>query len=228
MSSSAGAVRPPWGWIIVAHVLGGAAIGALDAARLHAPNLAFAVVPVFAATGLVAALVIGASERAAVGRAWWLAAAIRALPALLVLVPVGATLFDGAFAQTLPLAKQAPVLVPLAGWLGCAVAIAIGRRLVRDGDLMARSIAIMAVAGVLGALVWGERHVLRTGYANAHAGVTIALIVLAGIAIRVARRGNVPALVAATLAGIVLGTTVAASVYGLRGATDRRLLAEAG
>ncbi|MEO6773160.1 MAG: sulfatase-like hydrolase/transferase [Kofleriaceae bacterium] len=228
MLSSAGGARPPWAWIVVAHVLGGCAIGALDAARLHALGLALAVVPVFAATGLFAALVIGASERAAAGRAWWLAAAIRALPALLVLVPVGATLFDGAFAQTLPLAKQAPVLVPLAGWLGCAAAIAIGGRLVRDGDRMARSIAIMAVAGVIGALVWVERHALGAGYANAHAGITIALIVLAGIAIRVARPGNAPALVAATLAGIVVATAIAASAYGLRRATDRRLLAEAG
>jgi len=228
MSSSAGAVRPPWAWIIVAHVLGAAAIGGLDAARLHASNLALAVVPVFAATGLFAALIIGASERAAAGRSWWFAAAIRALPALLVLVPVGATLFDGAFAQTLPLAKQAPLVVPLAGWFGCAVAIAIGRRVVRDGDLMARSIAIVAIAGALGALVWVERDVLGTGYANAHAGITIALIVLAGIAIRVARRGNAPMVVAATLAGIVVGTAFASSVYGLRSATDRRLLAEAG
>jgi hypothetical protein len=228
MLSSAGGARPPWAWIVVAHVLGGAAIGALDAARLHAVGVALAVVPVFAATGLLAALLIGATERAAAGRAWWVAAPIRALPALIVLVPVGATLFNGAFAQTLPLAKQAPLLVPLAGWLGTAIAIAIGRRVLRDGDMMARSIAIMAVAGVLGALVWVERHVLRTGYANAHAGITLALIVLAGIAIRVARRGNAPAVIAALLAGIVIGTAVAASAYGLHGTTDRRLLAEAG
>ena len=228
MLSSAGGARPPWAWIVVAHVLGGAAIGALDAARLHSVGIALAVVPVFAATGLLAALLIGATESAAARRAWWVAAPIRALPALVVLVPVGATLFNGAFAQTLPLAKQAPILVPLAGWLGTAVAIAIGRRVLRDGDMMARSIAIMAVAGVLGALVWVERHVLRTGYANAHAGITLALIVLAGIAIRVARRGNVPTVIAATLAGIVIGTAIAASAYGLRAAPDRRVLAEGG
>ncbi|MEP6864635.1 MAG: sulfatase-like hydrolase/transferase [Deltaproteobacteria bacterium] len=228
MLSSAGGARPPWAWIVVAHVLGGAAIGALDAARLHAVGVALAVVPVFAATGLLAAVLIGATERVATGRAWWVAAAIRALPALVVLVPVGATLFDGAFAQTLPLAKQAPILVPLAGWLGTAIAIAIGRRVLRDGDRMARSIAIMAVAGLIGALVWVERHVLRTGYANAHAGITLALIVLAGIAIRVARPGNAPRLLAALLAGIVIGTAVAASAYGLTAATDRRVLAEAG
>src|SRR5512141_3033729 len=136
MLSSAGGARPPWAWIVVAHVLGAAAIGALDAARLHSIGLALAVIPVFAATGLVAALLVGGTEGIAAGRSWWIAAAIRALPALIVLVPVGATLFNGAFAQTLPLAKQAPLLVPFVGWLGCAIAIAIGRRLLRDGDLM--------------------------------------------------------------------------------------------
>jgi len=228
MSSYARVARPPWAWIVVAHVLGGAAIGALDAARLHSAGLALAVVPVFAATGLFAALVIGVTERIAGDRPWWLAALIRALPALIVLVPVGATLFDGAFAQTLPLAKQAPLVVPLVGWLGCAAAIAIGRRVLRDADLMARAIAVMAAASALGALVWVERNVLRTGYPNAHAGITIALIVLAGIGIRVARSDAMPRAIAAILAGIVLGTAVAASVYGLRGPFERRLLAEAG
>src|SRR3569832_823914 len=228
MSSFARGARPPWAWIVVAHVLGAAASGALDAARLHSVGLALAIVPVLATTGLVAALLIGGTERLAADRPWWLAAVLRVLFVLVVLVPVGVMLFDGAFVQTLPLAKQAPLLVPLAGWIGCAIAIAICRRILRDGDLMARSIAIMAAAGALGGLVWVERNVLRTGYANAHAGITLSLIVLAGIALRVARPPTMPRAIAAALAGIVLGTTVAASLYGLRGAGDRRLLAEAG
>jgi arylsulfatase A-like enzyme len=203
-------------------------IGAFDAARLHSASLALAVVPIFAATGLVAALVIGASERIALRRGWFGAAILRAAPTLLVTIPVGAKLFDGAFAQTLPLAKQAPLLVPVGLWLATAIAIAVGRRVLRDGDLMLRSVALLAVAGVVGALVWAERHVLKTGYANAHAGITIALIVLAGIAVRIARRRGASAMLAALLAGVVVGTTIAACGYGLRAATDRQLLAALG
>ena len=218
----------PFAWIVISHFVGGAAIGALDATRLHSTSLALAVVPIFAATGLCAAVVIGASERISAGRSWFVAALLRAAPSLIVTIPVGAKLFDGAFAQTLPLAKQAPLLVPLALWLVSAIAIAIGRLVVRDGDLMLRSTAILAVAGVIGGLVWVERHVLKTGYATAHAGITIALIVLAGIAIRIARRRNAATILAALLAGIVIGTTVAACGYGLRGDADRQLLAALG
>ena len=218
----------PLAWLVIAHMVGGAAIGALDAARLHSTSLALAVVPIFAATGLVAACAIGLGERLARHRNWVLAAILRAIPTLIVTIPVAAKLFDGAFAQTLPLAKQAPLLVPLGLWLMSALAIALGQRILRDGDLMLRSTAILGVASVIGGLVWAERNVLKTGYANAHAGITIAVIVLAGVAMRIARRSNVSKLLAALLAGIVIGTAVAASGYGLRGDSDRRLLAALG
>ncbi len=227
-SVTSGASQVPLAWICLAHMIGGAAIGTLDAARLRAVGIGLAVVPVFAATGLLAALAIGLFERLARGRHWALAAILRAAPSLAISIPLGATLFDGAFAQTLPLAKQAPLLVPLALWLLTAVAIAIGRAILKPGDLMVRSIAICGVAIALGGLVWVERNILKTGYATAHMGITVSVIVLAGIAIRVARRANVPAVVAAMAAGIVLGTTVAACLYGLHSADDRRLLAEGG
>ncbi len=218
----------PFAWICIAHTLGGAAIGALEAARLHSVGLALAVIPVVAATGLCIAVVLGVVERIALDRHWALAALVRAAPSLIITIPVGATLFDGAFAQTLPLARHAPLLLPLALWLLSAVAILVGRAILAPGDLMVRSIGIVMVGGALGGLVWAERHVLKAGYPTAHVGITLAVIVLAGIAIRIARRGSAPALIAATLAGIVLGTTVAACLYGLRSADDRRLLAEGG
>ncbi|CAN5709484.1 hypothetical protein BH11MYX1_BH11MYX1_42910 [soil metagenome] len=224
----------PFAWICIAQTLGGGAIGALDASRLHSIGLALAVVPVFAATGLLAAIVIGTFERVALGRNPALGARVRAAPSLVVTIPVGARLFDGAFAQTLPLARYAPVLVPLALWLLSAVAILFCRAILRPGDLMARSIAIMLAAGALGSLVWVERHVLGTGYPSAHMGIAIAVIVLAGIAIRIARRdrdapvGTGAALVGATIAGRVLGTSIAACLYGLRSAEDRRVLTDGG
>lgn len=209
-------------WLVTAHVVGGAAIGAFDAARLHDSSLALSVVPIFGATGLLAALIIALFERLS------RFSIVRVLPSLIVTIPVGARLFDGAFAQTLPLAKYAPLLVPAGLLVLAAVALALGRRILRSGDIMIRSTMVLVVAGVIGGLVWVERHVLRTGYPNAHAGITIALIVLAGIAVRIARRRNVPRTLAALLAGITIGTAVAACGYGLAGTVQRRLLAEAG
>jgi hypothetical protein len=220
--------RPPIAWIVVAHVIGGLVIGGLDAARLRSAAIALAVVPVFAATGLVAGVAIGVLERAVAGARWWLAALVVAVPTLIVTVPVSASLFDGAYAQTLPLAKQAPFLIPPVLWLLAACAIALGRRVLRSGDLVVRAIAVLVLAGAVGGVVWAERNVLGTGYATAHEGATIALIVLVGIAARITRRATVPALLAATLAGIVLGTATAGAIYGLHNTDDRRVLANYG
>ena len=54
VKAGSGAPMPPLAWIVVAHVLGAAAIGGLDAARVGSASVALAVVPIFAATGLVA------------------------------------------------------------------------------------------------------------------------------------------------------------------------------
>jgi arylsulfatase A-like enzyme len=113
-------------------------------------------------------------------------------------------------------------------WLATAVAVAIGRRLLRDGDLIARAIGILAVAGAVGGVVWVERNVLKTGYPTAHIGATLAVVVLVGIAVRISRRSNVPALATATFSGIVIGTAIAAALYGLRSPFDRQLLATFG
>ena len=226
--SGAGPRVPSAAWTIAAHAAGALAIGALEAARLRSPTVALAILPVFAATGLLVGASVALVERIAATRRWWLASAIVALPALAVAIPVGATLFDGAYAQTLPLARAAPVLVPLAGWLATAGAIALGRYVLHDGDLVSRAIAIMALAGALGGVVWVARHVLGSGYPDAHAGATIAVIALAGVAVRVARRGALPPLAGAAVIGIVLGTAAAAAIYGLASPRDRQLVATYG
>lgn len=215
-------------WTIVAHVGGATAIGVLESARLGAGSLALVLIPLFAATGLAAGAISSVAERAAARRAWWLAALIVAAPSLLVAAPVAATLFEGAYAQTLPLASLLPVVVPLVVWVGVAAAIAGGRRLLRDGDLISRAIAILGGAGASGAIIWAERHVLGSGYPAAHAGGTLAVIVLAGVIVRVAARPRVSPYVAATVAAIALGTAAAATVDGLRATADRRLLAVRG
>ena len=45
-------------WIIVAHVTGAALLGAMDSARLASSRLAFVLVPIFAASGLIVGAVI--------------------------------------------------------------------------------------------------------------------------------------------------------------------------
>lgn len=114
-----------------------------------------------------------------------IAAAIRASICLPVLIPVAAHLFDGAFAQTLPGARFAPVLVPLFGWLGLTLAFWPGQRLlqypraesvgiapVRAAALPGfirrrRVIAGLALAGALG-LEWINRNVQRSEYPDLH------------------------------------------------------------
>ncbi|CAN5702783.1 hypothetical protein BH11MYX3_BH11MYX3_48260 [soil metagenome] len=220
--------RAPTAWILLAHVLGAALIGGLEAGKLGSGALAMVLVPMFAFTGLIAGLAIAASERIATGRAWWIAALIRAAPSLVILVPVASTLFDGAYAQTLPMAKAFPIVVPLLGWPMIALAIAGGSRLLVARDLTTRAIAVLGLAGVIGAVVWIERHLLGTGYPGAHVGATLALLVIAGCAVRVLATPRVSPYLAAAIAAGAIGTAAAATLDGLHDANQRRVLATYG
>src|SRR5688572_1433285 len=121
MSSEMFARARSYAWIVLAHAIGGIVIGCFEAIRLGNTPLGFALVPIFAATGLATGAILAALERALAGRREWLVAIGVAAPSLLVTLPVGATLFRGAYAQTLPLASVLPYVVPLFGWLGIAV-----------------------------------------------------------------------------------------------------------
>src|SRR5687767_5142678 len=94
------AVAPAYAWIVMAHALGGALIGALEAMRLGNLRIGLAIVPMFAATGLLAGIACALVERLVVKRAAWIAVLAIAAPTLAVTIPVCATLFDGAYAQT--------------------------------------------------------------------------------------------------------------------------------
>ncbi len=59
---------------------------------------------------------------------------------------------------------------------------------------------------------------------RAHAGATVAAIVLAGICVRIGYRGALHRLVAAAVVGVVLGSTLGAVLYGLREPADRARL----
>jgi len=219
--------RSSYAWIMVAHALGAVLLGSIEVSRLGGLRLAFVLVPLFAVTGLVAGGVISAVERLAEPRPAWLGALVIAAPSLAVTIPVCATLFDGARAQSLPLASALPYLTPLVVWLVSAVAVAIGRRLA-DGDLMLRSIAILAVGGAIGAIIWGERHLLGSGYRDAHIGATLAVLVLAGAVVRLARHARLSVRAGAAIVGVVAGCGVAAITDGLEVEHDRRMVATFG
>ncbi len=221
------APRSSYAWIITAHALAGAAIGGLEGARLGPPLLVLALVPLFALTGLVAGAVIAIAERSVEDRRPLVAAAAIAAPSLIVTVPVAATLFRGAYAQTLPLAPLLPYLAPVAGWLAIAALVWGGRRLA-DGDLTMRAIAIVGTAGALGGVVWVERHVLGSGYADAQSAAAVAVIVLVGVVLRLALRLSFGAYVAAAIASLVLGTALASLTEGLDDPTARQVLADRG
>jgi arylsulfatase A-like enzyme len=119
--------------------------------------------------------------------------------------------------------------LPLALWLGSAVAIAIGRRVLgASEDLTTRAIVVLALAGALGGIIWVERHVLKTGYPGAHVGATMVVLVLAGIAIRVTRRGGLPAVVGPMVAVAAIAGAASSALGGLGDPDDRRVLAQFG
>ncbi len=219
---------PSLAWIVLAHTIGGLAIGALEAARLGGASLAMVLVPLFAAAGVIAGAIVAGITRIVRDRGPWLTAFTLASPSLVVMVPVARTLFQGAFAQTLPMAAALPYLLPLVVWLGVALVIAGGRWLLRASDLTTRSLAILGCAGALGGIVWAERHVLKSGYPDAHVAATLAVIVLAGCTLRVAWRGRVSPYLAAVIAALSLGTALASTVDGLSSPRDREVLVIAG
>ncbi len=225
---SLGSPRSSFAWTLVAHTAGAALIGGMESARLGSGALAAVLVPLFAVTGLLAALLVGGAERISRGRAWWGVSLVVASPSLVISGPVSATLFSGAFAQTLPLAGVLPFVVPVVILVGVAAAIALGRRVLRTGDRTSRAIVILASAGAIGALVWVERNLLKSGYPDAHVGATLAVIVLAGVAVRVGRTGGISPYIAAAVAAVTLGTGIGAIHDGLAGTRERKVLATRG
>lgn len=233
--------RPAPAWIVAAHTLAAAALGALEAHRLGG-TLGATVIPLFALTGTLIGCAIAVAERLAPREPWWQTALALAAPSLIATIPVSHTLFDGAFARTLPAAPALPWALPVVLWLAIAIAVAIGRRLCHGSrphpassvareqrpDRMGRSIVILAAAGAIGGIVWVERHVLAAGYPDAHIGATLAILVLAGVGVRLIYRGRLAYPIAALIAALALGTGVAALRYGLASSRDRQRLAVAG
>ena len=226
---------------VAAGLTAGALLALVEVARLGAltrPGLALTVIALAAVAGTftgaaVAAAVAVADRLRARGVA---RAAILAAPALAITIPVGGSLFEGAFAATLPGARWAPIAVPALGWLGLAAAIAIGQRLVAAGP-RARGLVVAALA--LGGLVVeaANRALFRSGYPTLHLGLVFAAIAAIAAALAVGlgrppapRRGRlitgaaiaVVAVVVALIALMLLETTPSLStpmIYKKQGLT---------
>jgi len=214
-------------WAVTAHAIGAALIGMLETVRLGSGSLGLVLGPLFAATGVLAGALIAGVGYLVRNRPRVVAALVLSALTLLVTIPIGATLFDGPYARTLPLAPVLPVLAPLLGWLVTAAAIWGGARLAA-GDPTSRAIAILGVAGAMALTIRAERALLGAGYPDARIGAALAVIVLAGVFIRIAVRPRLSPYVAASVAAVVLGTGAASITDGLARAGERRLLEERG
>ena len=128
-----------------------------------------------------------------------LASAIRAATCLPVVIPLAQHLFEGAFAQTLPGAGLAPILVPIFAWLALTLTFWPGNRLLqyprpetglaplRAGSLPTfvlrrRLIAVTTLAVAL-TLEWANRHFLRGEYPGLHTAAMVATLVGLGLGV---------------------------------------------
>lgn len=198
--------------------LGGAAVIALAELAALAPGVDVAWVTVALHLGLGAAIavVVAAGELLVLSLrlrpAGPVAALVRSLGALIVLIPVAAHLFEGAFAATLPGAGVAPVVVPVVGVLGLAFVLWVAARLVDRGPAWRRRLAVALIVAVAG-IELVNRSFFRSEYPDVHTMLVITACVVAGLALRLvlpspARRAPGIALVGLWIAAL-LGFTVA-------------------
>jgi len=226
---------------LIAGIAGATAIAAVEVIALGAwrPSMIATVVALLLGLGVVVGGVMALQEWA-IARLRprpIVAAGIRAVGALPALIPLGASLFDGGFAATLPGAAWAPVLVPLIGTATLALAVWVGARLCSGvGALPARTgraIAIAALVAFLIAVELANRRLFRTEYPTIHAFSTACSCVAAAVAVRTAASG--PPLAARLRwrwrAGAVAGVAVAVALalgIGLRDPRERLTIAERG
>ena len=228
---------------VAAGAVAGLVVAVLEVIGLHGGPLSLdaSVLGVCIGAGAVTGLVIAAAIAAATltRRALALrtpravtsivAALVAAAPAFIVLVPVGRTMFQGAYAATLPGAHAAPWAVPLGGWLAIAAATIAGARWLGHGRGWRRwSLALVLAAG--GAVLAGANRVLfRTGYPELHLGVTLATVATLALAVRTAAGGAaLPGRARALIGAIAVAIIAVTAFAGLRDAADRQAIATRG
>jgi hypothetical protein len=198
---------------------------------------AWVVLALFAGLGLLVALSLALGRRLADrARRPWTAALARSLPALAVLIPVGRTTFEGAFASTLPGAATGRYWLPVVGLAAVAAAVHLGERLCRrPAGRLGLGIAFSVGAGLLDLV---NRRVVRSEYPDLHTALMVGCVVIAGLGLqlligelrpglrdwphgRPGRKMRVGAAAAAALLLVGLAT-------GLRDKHSRRTIADHG
>ncbi|HEY0707310.1 MAG TPA: MopE-related protein, partial [Polyangia bacterium] len=166
----------------------------------------------------------------------WVASWLWAFPALLVLVPTTRTLFDGAWAATLPGARFGTFWVPAFGVTAIAAAVRFGRLLLARP--YGRAVLGIALPGLAVEIDLCNRSVLASEYADLHTLLLIAAVVLAGLGVRFFVEAFHPfgwgwphgrpsrRLVAPVTAAVAL--TALTLVAGLSGKASRRAIADDG
>ncbi len=215
---------------IAAGATAGVLLALVELALLGAlgrPPLVAALLGVFVGAGGLVGLSVVVTYRLAgrFGLGRGAAALVIAAPSMALWIPLGTSLFQGSFAATLPAASLAPIVVPVAGWLGVAAATFAGGVVLRAGPAARIPLAVgLAVAGA--ALDVANRILFRSGYPDLHVTLTLATILLIAIALGLGLgappvAGRVRALTGAA----VVAAACAAAVFGLDAPADRRLVA---
>lgn len=230
------AVRTWLGDPIAAGVASGVVVAFAELALiggLGRPGLAATVLAVCAVTGALAGAWM-ALACPVLGRSGWLTpgkvvgSLILALPTLVVTVPLGRNLFQGAFAETLPGAGWAPIAIPVVGLVGTAAAIAVGAWVLerRPGARVAMAVAMGGLAVAIDGV---NRTMFRSGYPEVHTTMTVATIVLGALALGYGLgRAPISKVARMATAATVVIAGVAAAVWGLGDAADRARVATRG
>ncbi len=140
------------------------------------------------AGGTLCGIVIALVESLLRARAMpaWARAGLRALPSLLATVPTSRHLFEGAFAQTLPGAAWAPVLLPVVLWAALAVAIGLGTWLhAKRGGAWLLAVGLLLTAVAIDVVT---RRVKRSEYPDVHTFLLVVECVVAGLGAAIALR----------------------------------------
>jgi len=226
---------------LVAGVAGATVVAAIEIARVGgSAGLALTLVALFAALGLAIGAAMALSERLVARAALRgpAAAAARALPALIALIPASATLFEGARASELPGAGSGDLWFPALAFALLAVAVSFAGRIAGGwlGLAPRTTRALLAGVLVLFAVVveLANRRFYRTEYPRVHTLMVVASCVALAVAARVAFSGAGPmpwrrtAVVRGALTAVVVGGLALALGLGLGREADRWALATHG
>ena len=194
------------------------------------------VLALMAALGLVVGLVLAFQEWlvARLSLESWRAALVRALGSVLPLYLTCATLFDGAYASSLPGASLAHLWIPALGYAVLVGLLVLAGRVATNRR--ARMLLALALLILVAACEWGNRTLFGSGYPRVHTflvltscvGLTLVTLLLwprrgAGKRSPAARLG-----IAAALAAMVVVGCAVTFASGLSSRDDRMTVATRG